>query len=378
MARPRTRNNRTYAQRPAPRPANLDRGVVGGVDTHKDVHVAAVCDPLGRVLATAEFVADETGYVALWDWLRAFGDVAAVGIEGCSAWGAGLARFLIAAGVRVIEVDRPNRQVRRRRGKSDTIDAEEAARAVISGRATTVPKAQTGAVEAIRQLRIARRGAIRSRTRALNQLAALIDTAPDALRRELRDLSPTQRVRAAARLRPGPLHSLTAATKIALVSFAKRVEYLADEIAALDEHLTALITDTAPDLLAKRGVGVDTAGALLVAAGDNPDRLRHERSFAALCGASPVQASSGKRHRHRLNRGGDREANSALWRIVIVRMTCDQRTRDYVTRRTAEGLSKPEIIRCLKRYIAREVFNALPKTLVELQEPAPTPLAEVA
>jgi transposase len=348
------------------------------VDTHKDVHVAAVCDPLGRVLATAEFVADETGYVALWDWLRAFGDVAAVGIEGCSAWGAGLARFLIAAGVRVIEVDRPNRQVRRRRGKSDTIDAEEAARAVISGRATTVPKAQTGAVEAIRQLRIARRGAIRSRTRALNQLAALIDTAPDALRRELRDLSPTQRVRAAARLRPGPLHSLTAATKIALVSVAKRVEYLANEIAALDEHLTALITDTAPDLLATGGVGVDTAGALLVAAGDNPDRLRHERSFAALCGASPVQASSGKRHRHRLNRGGDREANSALWRIVIVRMTCDQRTWDYVTRRTAEGLSKPEIIRCLKRYIAREVFNALPKTLVELQEPAPTPLAEVA
>jgi transposase len=377
MTRPATRTTRRF-DGPRDPLGTVDDGVIGGVDTHKELHVAAVCDGLGRVLGTSEFGTDDGGYTALLDWLRSYGPVAGVGIEGCSAWGAGLARYLTAAGVRVVEVDRPNRQVRRRRGKSDTIDAEEAARAVVSGRAKTVPKAQTGAVEAIRQLRIARRGAMRSRTRALNQLAALIDTAPDELRRELRGPTQLQRVRTAARLRPGPLHSLTAATKIALISVGKRIEYLNDEIAGIDGHLTALVTDVAPELVAKRGVGVDTAGALLVAAGDNPDRLRHERSFAALCGASPVQASSGKRHRHRLNRGGDREANSALWRIVIVRMTCDQRTRDYVTRRTAEGLSKPEIIRCLKRYVAREIYTALPTTLVEVRPPAPPTLVVTA
>ena len=337
------------------------RRVVGGVDTHRDVHVAAAVDAAGRVLGSADFAATLAGHRQLLRWLRGYGDIAVVGVEGTGVWGAGLARFLAANDVPVVEVDRQNRQHRRRHGKSDPADAEAAARAALSGDAIGTPKTRTGPVEAIRALRVARRSALKARTQAGNQLHALVVTAPDELRRDLRELHLAKLAERASRFQRQPVNTTTAATKLALRSVARRWLALGDEIRHLDAELARLIAHTAPDLLERQGVGTDTAGALLVAAGDNPHRLRSERSFAALCGASPVDASSGRTHRHRLNRGGDRHANNALWRIVLVRMSCDPRTKTYVARRTAEGLSKPEIIRCLKRYVARELYTDLLK-----------------
>ena len=333
--------------------------VIGGVDTHKDVHVAAAVDELGRVLGSASFATTAAGYRRLSQWLSRFGPLAAVGVEGTGCWGAGLARHLAAEGIEVVEVNRPNRQRRRQRGKSDTIDAEEAARAVLAGDALAVPKAATGLVECVRQLRIARRGAVKARGQAINTMHALIDTAPEEIRDQLRTLRQDKRVQVAARFRPGPPTTPRDAAKHALASVARRLQALETEIAELTRQLDALTAAAAPALMARHALGTDTVGALLVAAGDNPDRMRHERSFAALCGSSPVQASSGRTTRHRLNRGGNREANSALWRIVIVRMGSDPATRAYVQRRTKEGLSKTEIIRCLKRYVAREVYREL-------------------
>jgi len=335
------------------------RRVVGGVDTHRDVHVAAVVDDIGRVLGSAEFPSTISGHRCLLRWLRRHGELDRVGVEGTGAWGAGLSRFLIAEGITVVEVDRPNRQHRRRHGKSDTTDAEAAARAALNGDANGAPKTRTGNVEAIRALRVARRSAIKARTQAANQLHALVVTAPDELRGQLRALPLAELAATAARFRPG--HTITAVTgtKIALAEIARRWLALSEEIARLDEHLDRLVAATAPRLVARHGIGTDTAGALLVAAGDNPHRLRNERSFAALCGVSPLDASSGLQRRHRLNRGGDRDANHALWRIALVRMATCPRTRAYVARRTAEGRTKKEIIRCLKRYIAREIHADL-------------------
>ncbi|HEV7896910.1 MAG TPA: IS110 family transposase [Planosporangium sp.] len=354
--------------------------VIGGVDTHKHIHVAAVCDPLGRVLASQSFPTTTNGFKALLRFLRSHGELAAVGVEGTGCWGGGLARWLAARDVTVVEVDRPNRQARRRRGKSDTIDAEEAARAVVAGRARTVPKTGTGPVEMARQLRVARRSAIKQRTQALLQLQALADTAPDDLRDSIKPLRYAALIELAARFRPGEMTTTTAAAKYAMSALARRIQHLDTEIAGLDAHLKTILTAAHPRLLAAHGVGPDTAGALLVAAGDNPERLATEQSFAALCGASPVQASSGNTHRHRLNRGGDRQANSALWRIVLVRMKTHPPTRDYVTRRTAEGLAKRDIMRCLKRYVAREVYhhiNPTPPGATRLRLVPPLPVGTI-
>lgn len=334
-------------------------GVVGGVDTHRDINVAAVVDAAGRPLATAEFPTTAAGHRRLLCWLNRHGEVDRVGVEGTGAWGAGLARSLTAAGVVVIEVDRPNRQHRRRHGKSDTADAVAAARAALNGDAKGTPKTRTGHVEAIRALRVARRSALKARVQASNQLQSLVVTAPEELRSHLRDLTVKNLARTAARFRPGPPTTALAATKVALAEIARRWLNLTDEIARLDAHLDQLVASTASQLLERRGVGTDVAGALLVAAGDNPERIRNERSFAALCGVSPLDASSGLQRRHRLNRGGNRTANNALWRITLVRMATCPRTRDYVARRTAEGRTKKEIIRCLKRYIAREIHADL-------------------
>ncbi len=332
------------------------RRVTGGVDTHKDVHVAAALDALGRLVATASFPTTRHGYRRLLRWLQSHGELAAVGIEGCGSWGAGLARYLTSRHVAVIEVNRPNRQNRRLRGKSDTVDAEAAARAVLNGQASVTPKAGTGPVEAVRQLRIARSGAMKARTAAANQLHSLCDTAPDAIRSQLAGLTLKKKVATAERWRPGTAMTVDAAAKRALMTVARRWRALDEEARELSRHIKAILDDIAAPLIAVHGVGYETAAQLLVTAGDNPERLGHEKSFAALCGSSPVQASSGRTTRHRLNRGGDRHANSALWTIVLVRMTSHPATRAYVARRTAEGLSKPEIMRCLKRYVARELF----------------------
>ena len=332
------------------------RPVTGGVDTHKDIHVAAVLDSLGRLLGTASFPATRHGYRRMLRWLQSHGELGAVGIEGCGSWGAGVARYFAERNVTVIEVNRPNRQTRRLRGKSDTVDAEAAARSVLNGQSKVTPKAGTGPVEAVRQLRIARSGAVKARTAAANQLHSLCDTAPDHIRAQLAGLTLRKKIAVAERWRPGPSTTTEAAAKRALMTVARRWRALDDEARELSRHIKAVLDDIAAPLLALPGVGYETAGQLLVTAGDNPDRLSHEKSFAALCGSSPVQASSGRTNRHRLNHGGDRQANSALWTIVLVRMGTHAPTKNYVMRRTAEGLSKPEIMRCLKRYVAREVF----------------------
>jgi len=334
--------------------------VTGGVDTHGAQHVAAAVDAAGRILGTAAFTADAAGYRRLLEWMRSFGPVARAGVEGTGSYGAGLARYLAAQGVPVAEVNRPNRQARRRRGKSDPADAEAAARAALNGDASGLPKAADGPVEAIRALRVARRSAMKARTQAANQIRDLVLTAPDDLRARLSGLGTGARVRACAGLRPGPACRRPAqAVRQALRCLARRHQALSAEIGELDASIARLCQQAAPALLAARGVGPEVASALLIAAGDNPGRLRTEASFAALCGASPVEASSGQVTRHRLNRAGNREANNALWRIAMVRLTCDQRTRDYAARRRAEGKTDREVIRCLKRYIAREVYKLI-------------------
>ncbi len=333
--------------------------VTVGVDTHKDVHVASAKDALGRRLATTRVPTTPAGYRQLLAWAHGLGEVEAFGVEGTSSYGAGLSRFLRGHGQRVLEVNRPDRQARRRNGKSDPVDAEAAARAVQAGEATVAPKAGTGTVEMVRALRTARQTAIKARTQAINAMKALLVTAPAELREQLRKLPVRRLVAAAAGLDPGKLSTPTAAAKLALRTLAARHLALDAEIAMLDTELDRLTAKAAPGLRALFAVGPENAGVLLLAAGDNPDRLRSEAAFSMLCGSSPIEASSGKTVRHRLNRGGDRQANAALHRIVIVRLRWHQPTRDYLARRTAEGMSKREIIRCLKRYVAREVFAAL-------------------
>jgi len=349
-----------------------------GVDTHADTHVAAVIDPLGRHLGHGTFDTGLAGFKALLAWANQFGTIVIAGVEGTGAYGAGLARFLSSEAIVVVEVDRPDRKARRYEGKSDPIDAYAAARAAASGRATGTPKARTGDVESVRVLRVARTSAVRTRARALTQLKSLIVTAPDGLRAQLHGLDGRRLVTTCARLRPtrdqpptpspfakrtprpGRLTDPTAATKRSLASIAGRVQILDTEIAELDDDLHTLITPIAPTLLAINGVGLDGAGQLLVTAGDNPERIRTEAAFAHLCGVAPIPASSGKTsNRHRLNRGGDRAANAALYRIVLCRLRHDPATRAYVQRRTSTGKSKKDIIRCLKRYIAREIYNAI-------------------
>jgi transposase len=335
------------------------RRVVIGVDTHKDVHVAVALDGLGRRLGETTVPTSAAGYRNLVAWSLSIGEIETFGLEGTGSYGAALSRHLRAGGHQVVEVVRPNRQARRRNGKSDPADAEAAARAVLSGEASGCPKAGDDLVEMIRVLRVARSTAVKARTQAINALKAILVTAPVELRDQLHGLSTTALIAVAARMRPGTQPTTVAANKTALRALASRYQALNAEITALDRQLAELTAEAAPQLTEAFGVGPDVAGALLVAAGDNPDRLHSEAAFAMLCGAAPIEASSGKTVRHRLNRGGDRHANAALYRIVLVRMRFHAPTRAYVERRTTQGLSKPEIIRCLKRYVAREMYTLL-------------------
>jgi transposase len=285
--------------------------------------------------------------------------VSAFGIEGTGCYGANLFRFLTSRGHAVVEVNRPDRSARRQKGRSDPTDAEMAARAVLAGVARVTPKSGEGKVEMIRMLKITKDSAVKARTQAMNQMQALIVTAPAALRETLRELTGVKLVHRCARLRPGELATPTAAAKHALRILALRCHHLTVEIDTLEKELAQLTAQTAPTLLQLFGVGPNTAATLLITAGSNPGRLRSEAAFAALCGVSPLPASSGKTNRHRLNRGGDRQANAALYRIVIIRLQYDPRTEAYMKRRIGEGMTKTEVIRCLKRYVAREVFRIL-------------------
>lgn len=345
-----------------------EREIIGGVDTHAATHHCVVIDTNGAFLGSQQFSVDPSGYAAMLAWMRRHGTVERVGVEGTGAYGAGLARYLNDQQLTVIEAPRPDRRRRRQCGKSDPIDAEAAARAVLAGTATVTPKFSNGPIEAIRALRVARNGAIKAKTAATNALGAMVITAPEPLRSQLSTRTTTALVTACLRLRPDPsrLHDPLQATKVALRSIAQRARALALEARELERQLSRLTRQAAPATTAVFALGPDTAAALLVTIGDNPDRLRSEAAFARLCGVAPIPASSGKTNRHRLHRGGDRTANRALHIAVVVRLRYHQPTRDYAARRRAQGLTMPEIIRCLKRYLAREVFAALRADYVAL------------
>jgi transposase len=330
--------------------------VLLGVDTHKHKHVAAVITTIGGLLALRTFPATGAGYAQLLAWARSFGTLHRAGVECTGSYGAGLARFLHANSLQVIEVNQPDKSLRRRHGKSDMVDAEAAARAVLSGRATGGAKTGDGPVEMLRLFKMAKNSAIKSRSQAINQLKAIIVTADYELREQLAGLSNPHLIRRCAGLRRGTKTGTSAAVRHTLRLLARRIQHLTEEIEDLKTQIADAVEQAAPGLLEVQGVGPDSAAALLIAAGDNPQRMAHEASYAALCGVSPIEASSGLTHRRRLNRGGDRQANAALYRVVLSRLRWDQRTQDYLHRRMTEGRTRREAIRCLKRYVARELY----------------------
>jgi transposase len=340
--------------------AEFPTPVTVGVDTHSDTHTAVVLDALGVKVATGQFCAAGAGYVELEAWAKGFGPIDRFGIEGTGSWGAGLTRHLQDAGHEVIEVDQPDRKMRRRLGKSDPADAEAAARSVLAGTATTIPKDHTGNVESIRVLHVTRKSAVKARSEAKTQLKSLISTAPDTLRGQLRDLTDAKRIKTCAAFRLSKTTDIISIHKTSLRSLARRINELSAEIAALDAQLKTLVTATAPPALLKaRGVGINVAAQLLITAGQNAERVTTAAKFTRLVGTSPIPASSGNTERHRLNRGGDRQANAAIHRIAITRIRCDERTQAFIAKCIKRGKTRRSAIRILKNYIAREVYKTL-------------------
>lgn len=348
--------------------AHPDTEVIGGIDCHTDTHTAVALDLLGRLLGTFTFDTTTNGYRQALAWLQSLGTVIAVGVESTAGYGAALTRNLLDAGIRVIEINQPHPHTRARRGKSDPIDAEAAARKVLSGEATGAAKDTTGIVEAIRQLSVARDGAVKARSAALCQLRDLLVTAPAALREQLNVRKTLEgKATICARLRPGTdLADPTQAAKAALRSVARRIQAMTAEIDAISAQRDALVHKAAPTTMAQLGVGANHTSTLLVAAGENIDRFTSEAAFAHLCATAPIPASSGRTSRHRLNHAGNRQANRALHLIVIVRLRHCNETKAYMQRRLAEGLTKKEIIRCLKRYVARQLYRTLRADLAAL------------
>jgi transposase len=339
-----------------------------GIDTHKHTHVAVALDQLGRRLGQLEIPTTTAGFAELYGWASELGTIDTVGIEGTGAYGAGLCRWLRDRGVVVVEVERPDRKLRRNAGKSDPIDAEAAARKVLSGEATVTPKTGAGNVEMIRVLRLTRRSAVVSRSQVTNQLHALTVTAPPALREQLEGRTTRKRVAIAAKFRPGDEpDTVAAATRYAMKKLAQRFRALDAEIKDLDRQLTRLVSTTAPKVVALRGVGIHTTATLLVTAGDNADRLRSEGAFARLTGTAPIPASSGQTDRFRLSRGGDRQANAALHLIAVNRLLCDPRSKAYVKKRTGGTKANLDILRRLKRYTARELYPLIVEALTEAE-----------
>jgi transposase len=334
--------------------------VIAGIDTHADTHHVAIIDETGRHLTDREFLAVGTGYRNIAAFITGFGPVIAAGVEGSGSYGAELARVLTGEGIRVLEVMRPNRQGRRLRGKSDPLDAYQAAEAALAGRNVATPKSRDGAVESLRVLRAERATAMRARVAVMTQIKSILTAAPEALRAKYRHLTRAAMMTALEKTRPaGSMADPMNATAAVLKRLAIRYRALHQELAVIDVELDAIITVHAPMLRDLKGVGTDVASQLLVTVGDNPERVTTEAKFAALVGAAPIPASSGKTTRHRLSRGGDRQANKAIHHVALVRMKTDTRTRNYVASRRAEGKSTKETIRCLKRYIAREIYDQL-------------------
>lgn len=348
--------------------------VIVGVDTHKDQHVAVIIDGLGGRLAEQFIPATAAGYTQLLAWAHAQGHIVAFGVEGTGSYGSGLTRFLRRNGHTVYEVSRPPRKAERRlQGKSDTVDAEHAARQVLAGTATAVPKLGDGDIETLRLVKVARDTAVKAHSQAMITLKATLVTASDELRAELEPLTDFKLITACAAFPSATeLGDAGTAMRHVLGTLARRWLTLHEEIKIHSRHLKARTKAVAPQMVAAYGIGPDIAAELLIAAGDNTDRIRSDAAYAKLCGSCPIPASSGKTNRHRLNRGGNRQANAALFRCVVVRMRWHAPTIAYVERRTAEGLSKREIIRCLKRYVAREVYKLLPAPNTAATAPQPT------
>ena len=338
--------------------------------TLPDLDVAAVVDEHDRVLGSRCFATTRHGYKLMLTWMRSFGQLQKIGIECTGTYGAGLLRYVQNAGVKVLEVTAPDKSDRRKRGKDDELDAQNAAHAAFTGKRTVTPKSRDGMIESLRVLKACRKTAIAARKVALQLIQTTIVCAPDELREVLRQLTRMQLVRTLAAWRPdlSDYRNVVSAYRIALKSLGRRYLELHDEIADLDVMIGAIVDELAPALVARNSIGPESAAQLLLTAGDNSERLHSEASFAALCGVSPVPASSGKVTRHRLNRGGDRAANSALHIIAIGRLRTDPRTKTYVAKRIAEGHSKLEAIRCLKRYIAREVFTLISQRKREINQ----------
>lgn len=334
--------------------------IVAGADTHVDtIHVAAI-STTGALIGDQEFPTTRAGYAAAIRFLTSLGQVERIGVEGTASYGAGFTRALTAKGFEVVEVTRALKSTRRLKGKSDPLDAYSAARTALAGEGLAAPK--DDATAGLRALHLARRSAVKHRTAVINQIKAMLVSAPDVVREKYRGLTVLKLIDALARCRPDTLtdpwaQSMLTAAKI----LAQRVQFLESQAEALETQIDAVVTAANPGLRAAYGVGADTAAQLLITAGVNPHRLHSEAAFAALCGVAPVPASSGKTTRHRLSRGGDRAANNALHRIALVRLSHHQPTKDYAQRqlRNGDSKSKMEVLRKLKRAIAREIFKLL-------------------
>ena len=337
--------------------------VIVGVDTHKDEHQAVVIDGLGARLGDLRVPVRPDGYAELAAWADSHGTVHEFAIEGTGSFGAGLARYLQDRDYRVCEANRPARPgARRVGGKDDTIDAEYAARSALAGELDAVPRDTTGITESIRVTKIARDLAVNQRALMVRTIKSMIVTAPDDIRGRLEGLSAGALIEACSDLNTkGDATNPNVALARALRSLAETHQLAHQQVRQLTNTLTRLTTTAAPELLDVFGVGPDTAAELLITAGDG--RIRSEAALAKLAGVCPIPAGSGKTNgRHRLNRGGNRRLNAGLYRVVIVRLKYCPTTRAYLERRTAEGLTKKEIIRCLKRYLARELYQKLPST----------------
>ncbi len=338
--------------------------IIIGVDTHKENHVAVAINKLGNRLGDCSISSTVEGYQQLSSWSQTFGNVALFGIEGTGSYGRGLTTFLLNQKFTVVEVGRLTRtSTKRYREKDDVIDAEKIARHVLSGQPTATPKTNDGQVEMMRVIKVAKDTAVKAQTQVLVSLKALLVTADDALRDSLKSLSNLKLVQACAELNVESLDTPSAAMHYTLVAMAQRWLHLQSEIEVHKQHLKILTDNTAPLLVKACGIGLDAAAQILITFGDCLHRIKSESAFAKICGVCPIPASSGKTQRHRLNRGGNRQSNATLFRIVIVRMRCHEPTQAYVAKRTAQGLSKREIIRCLKRYVAREVYRLIHQTV---------------
>lgn len=334
--------------------------VVVGVDTHRDRHYLVALDRRGAQLDERQVTADRAGYAEALAWARALGDTVVFALEGAGAYGAGLCRHLMDAGERVLEVERPGRPTgrRRRSGKDDRQDALAAARLLLTGQALARPRAGAER-EALRVHLAVRAGAVAARTAALNQLRALVVTGPESLRGRLRARSGRGLLAACLTLRrPAGADPALSATVAGLVALARRIRDLEAEIGAHQRAILAGVRALWPALLDQPGVGPICAGELL-AGYSHPGRLRSEAAFARLAGVAPIPASSGQTERRRLHRGGDRRLNRALHTIVLCRMQRDQATRTYIARRVSDGKTKREAMRCLKRYVARQLFRLM-------------------